>query len=413
MNRSVRLAEKLVIVTISIGLAACTNFGANGNDTGVIDVLPEVVEDILIVHDEGIIVPDTVVDVGLDARPDPGSDADSEVSPTDIKTDDNQPVDANDAGEDIFVFDVILPDTHDTTITDSVVPETDACIPQCGSIEGVDLRECGEDGCGDVCGFCGYGYACDNKEGVCIEICIPDCLTEGKQCGDDGCGGDCGGCGINYICGQDFKCHPDVCQPDCVQMGKECGDDNCGGSCGTCGESEVCSVGGLCAPGACFGVDKDRNTCSLDEQYLYICTEVGDTESLLKIDCYAKTGPECGERGCDCHYNVYSGKNECIEKPPCVPDCEDKECGDDGCGGLCDTCTGGWRCTVEYTCRPMEGAECVWIDWVGTCWEDNWLYQCSSDSMGQGEILAEDCTASGKTCYYNINAHQYICGTID
>lgn len=328
----------------------------------------------------------------------------------DLLIPDVQDVSDDDApGDDLAVPDTTTLDTADVapdnSPTDLSQPETDACIPQC------DDRECGSDGCGSECGYCDYGEVCNLSDGLCKTLCIPDCLENGKACGDDGCTGNCGDCGINFKCGIDFLCHEDICEPDCVTMGKECGGDGCGGSCGECGESEVCTVGGLCGADACFGVDLDKNTCSLDGQYLYICN-VGPPQSLLKLDCFASTGAECGTRGCDCHYNVWSGQNECIEKPPCVPDCEGKECGDDGCGGVCDTCSGGWRCTSEFKCRPFEGAECVWIDWVGWCWSDNWLYTCSSDVMGQGNIIAEDCTASGKICYYNPSSGQRICGTI-
>lgn len=407
MKRSVIVMEMAAVILASVMISSCTSFGTV-NDEGGVDVVDDVASDTLDSLDDGVVVPD----MSLDVEPDVELDVSRDVVPDETTSADSgsEPVEET-VEPDVEPGDSVS-EVTDNGPTDLNVPESDVCIPQCGSVEDDNLRECGEDGCGDVCGYCGYGYACDTKEGVCIEICIPDCLTEGKQCGDDGCMGSCGECGVNYKCGDDYKCHPDVCEPDCVEKGKECGDDGCGGSCGTCGESEVCSVGGLCAPGACFGVDKERNTCSLDGQYLYICQEVGETESLLKIDCYAKTGPECGTRGCDCHYNTWSGMNECIEKPPCIPDCEGKECGDDGCGGLCDTCVGGWRCTSQFTCRPMDGAECVWIDWVGTCWDDNWLYTCSSDSMGQGQIIAEDCTAQGKICYYNLGAQQYICGTI-
>jgi hypothetical protein len=36
----------------------------------------------------------------------------------------------------------------------------------------------------------------------------------------------------------------------------------------------------------------------------------------------------------------------------CVPDCTDKECGEDGCGGFCGTCDTGAGCS-NYTC--VEG----------------------------------------------------------
>jgi len=63
----------------------------------------------------------------------------------------------------------------------------DACVPECNEME------CGDDGCGDVCGYCPYGFLC--KAGLCIEYCVPDC--EGKICGDDGCGGYCADCPEN------------------------------------------------------------------------------------------------------------------------------------------------------------------------------------------------------------------------
>jgi hypothetical protein len=405
MNRISSQAGRLALCAVALVFCACSSFG-DKTDEGANDVVHDTAVDNGGNPDD-IIVADTPHDLNGDTREDVARDtAGDEVEPVDAR-DANQP-DTNipDAsGDDVK-------DVEDINIPDTNVPESDACIPQCGSLEGGDLRECGDDGCDDVCGWCKYGFACDMDAGKCVEICIPDCLTEGKVCGDDGCTGSCGECGINYKCGPDSQCYPDVCESNCVADGLECGLDKCGDSCGECGESEVCSVGGKCAPGACFGVDLERNTCSLDGQYLYICLDSTGTQSLLKMDCYAATGAECGTRGCDCHYDAWSGKNACIEKPPCVPDCEGKECGDDGCGGTCDTCDGGWRCTNEFKCRPMAGAECVWIDWVGTCWSDNWLYVCSSDAMGQGEIIAEDCTAAGKICYFNPSAQQYICGTL-
>ncbi len=395
------LLKMILVACCTAGLSAlpaCTGFGpADADDVGV---------DTVTTHDDGRpddVVVDVPVDTGVHDVP-----GDTNRPDTNVQADDG----SNDEGVVADVAPDLIGDTApDNAPTDSNVPETDACIPMCGSIAGGDLRECGGDGCGSECGYCDYGEVCNISDGKCKNICIPDCLEKGKACGDDGCTGNCGDCGINYKCGIDFQCHPDICEPDCVKMGKECGGDGCGGSCGECGESEFCQAGGLCGADACFGVSIERNTCSLDGQYLYICN-VGPPQSLLQIDCYTQTGAECGERGCDCHYNAWSGLNECLEKPPCVPDCEGKECGDDGCGGQCDTCDGGWRCTNDFKCRPFQGADCVWIDWVGWCWSDNWLYTCSSDVMGQGTIIAEDCTASGKICYYNPLSGQRICGTL-
>ena len=37
----------------------------------------------------------------------------------------------------------------------------------------------------------------------------------------------------------------------------------------------------------------------------------------------------------------------------CAPDCDGKQCGDDGCGGTCGACGGGLRCVDEPTCHPI------------------------------------------------------------
>jgi hypothetical protein len=106
------------------------------------------------------------------------------------------------------------------------------CTPACGD------QECGDDGCGGVCGECEKGQAC--KAGKCEDLCVPQCA--GKDCGNDGCDGSCGTCpeGEQCIGG---KC---TCVPECE--GRECGDDTCGGSCGECEKGFECDGSGLCGP---------------------------------------------------------------------------------------------------------------------------------------------------------------------
>ena len=64
--------------------------------------------------------------------------------------------------------------------------------------------------------------------------CVPDC--DGKQCGDDGCNDVCGFCAEQEVCSETGQCE---CLPDCDA--KACGGDGCGGSCGTCAADEFCS----------------------------------------------------------------------------------------------------------------------------------------------------------------------------
>lgn len=266
--------------------------------------------------------------------------------------------------------------------------DTGVCVPVCESEE----RECGPDGCGQLCGYCLYGYEC-TLEGKCEVKCTPACA--GKECGDDGCRGECEpGCSTGFKCGADFMCHPDECVPDCE--GKDCGDNECGGSCGECAATYYCAEGGICTPNPCDGIDPEKNTCSEDKKTLLMCPN----GNLIQLNCGNITDPISGDQYV-CRWDPWAFKYQCMEPLPCEPQCDGKECGDDGCGGSCGTCPTGWGCP-GFECRPVEGATCGWITNMGTCWDDGVLYQCTNDANPEvGKIIEEDCDASGKDCAYN------------
>jgi hypothetical protein len=44
-----------------------------------------------------------------------------------------------------------------------------------------------------------------------------------------------------------------------------------------------------------------------------------------------------------------------VPPPPCVPNCAGQNCGEDGCGGSCGTCTQGQQCNASGQCA---GASC-------------------------------------------------------
>ena len=101
------------------------------------------------------------------------------------------------------------------------------CAPLCSGVE------CGEDGCGGVCGTCAAGQSCDSQ-GHC-RVCAPECKD--KQCGPDGCGGACGLCAKGTMCDlSDGTC----CDPSC--HGRVCGPTLCGGSCGECPAGKQCDL---------------------------------------------------------------------------------------------------------------------------------------------------------------------------
>jgi len=114
------------------------------------------------------------------------------------------------------------------------------------------------------------------------------------------------------------------CSPNCV--GLECGDDGCGGECGNCQDGQSCAQG-VCA---------------------------------------SQNG--CGDGNCEPGETLESCPEDCI----CVAKCQDKTCGNDGCGGSCGTCTRDQVC---------DAGQCV-ETCVGTCVSKGW--EC-------GEVCGETC----------------------
>ena len=314
----------------------------------------------------------------------------------------------------------------------------DKCVP-C-TCEG---RVCGDDGCGKSCGTCGAGefcdwqgqckkaevsaccepkpapgcsddpaveacvctwdkYCCDSEwDNICTEIiqeehcglcCLPDCA--GKVCGDDGCGGSCGSCGANEWCdaGQCKKCSCGT---------RKCGFDECGNVCGTCSATEYCDATGQCKPCSCenrqCGDDGCGKSCGKCEGGQACFKGLCITPDLACCDEQETPGCEADPvvSGCVCEQDPYCCKNAwdamCVLEVDefecgvcCVPDCKDKECGDDGCGGSCGECTGGKGCSPEGKCVVCEclpdqecGTDTCGKPKCGTCPDG---YQCSPDN---------------------------------
>lgn len=88
---------------------------------------------------------------------------------------------------------------------------------------------------------------------------------------------------------------------------------------------------------------------------------------------------------------------EIVEEEQCIPDCEDKVCGPDGCGGECGQCAEGDLCLVVGICLCMpqcQGKECGPSGCedveCGVCPED---WACTADGICD---CLEDC--EGKEC---------------
>lgn len=239
-------------------------------------------------------------------------------------------------------------------------PARRVCAPVC--VAQCDGRNCGDNGCGGVCGACGGAQAC--VEGVCRDVCVPQC--DGRECGGDGCNGSCGGCAAEERCvaGQ---CTP-LCVPTCFDL--ECGGDGCGGICGECGPGEDCVVGDCLA--ACQPVCAGR-----------VCGDDG-------------CGTSCGE--CAPGSGCVDGR--CIAI--CVPRCDGLACGDNGCGGVCGECADGEGCR-NGRCVSVAGCNCLPAEVCleGACRNPDQL--CSPENpnglceSGQ-DCLAGACVDAGRGC---------------
>jgi uncharacterized protein (TIGR03382 family) len=67
----------------------------------------------------------------------------------------------------------------------------------------------------------------------------------------------------------------------------------------------------------------------------------------------------CGSCGNTCGQNEQCVSGNCI----CTPDCTGKECGPDGCGGSCGTCTAPFECNPQGQCVCPAGTQ----DCSGDC----------------------------------------------
>ncbi|NOZ01236.1 MAG: hypothetical protein GXP54_05025 [Deltaproteobacteria bacterium] len=274
---------------------------------------------------------------------------------------DNGPVHDIDASDDVKEVQI------GSEIIDGVAHDlsSEACVPNC---EGV---VCGGDGCGDVCGYCPYGFIC--KVGLCIEYCEPEC--EGKECGDDGCGGLCADCADNEYCSPSFTCVLKSCEPTCDV--NECGPDGCGGSCGSCKDGFVCLDGRCETDTSCHDVTA-VGVC--DDKTLLWCQD----GVLQKETCDTTNGWVCG-------YSQTAKKFACVIPEQCEPQCTGKECGPDLCGGQCGQCGGIEVCSTGGACGPPCGD----VTEEGAC-QDNTLSFCH-----QGILLMYDCESAGKKCQWD------------
>jgi hypothetical protein len=165
------------------------------------------------------------------------------------------------------------------------------CLPSCAD------KQCGDDGCGGICGSCAEESPFCN-DGTCSSDCTPVCF--GKECGDDGCGGTCGECPESAQYCVKGACSSIQCQPQC--LGKDCGDDGCGGNCGECPSANHTCQSGICID-PCGGVTY-HGCCEGDT--IQWCFD----KKLMQLDCSTNTGS--GDLKCGWSPEKLDGVYDCV-----------------------------------------------------------------------------------------------------
>ena len=284
----------------------------------------------------------------------------------------------------------------------------DSCDPDTGCVNAPNSSAACEDGnpctSGDTCGAgicvagpptvcdddnpCTYDF-CDENQG-CVSLNSNDALCEdGDLCnGIETClDGDCLP-GVPLVCADENPCTDESCDPTvgCQYTpddNNDCLDQD------ACNGAETC-VNGECIPAANLDCD-DQNPCTDDSCEAAVgCINTPDNNNVCADDdlcngtenCIAGTCTPGAALNCDdedpCTDDSCDQQNGCLNSTSadgtpcpggdswtclsgacvCQPECDGKDCGDNGCGGVCGDCTGDKNCVNglcedPYSCSDI------------------------------------------------------------
>jgi hypothetical protein len=269
--------------------------------------------------------------------------------------------------------------------------------------------------------------------------CQPDCT--GKECGPDGCGGSCGdSCADTELCvaGTCTTDAPpgtclsaiDLLEADAELIGTHVimGDTSTG----------IHSVSPTCNPASdaneqvyTFTIDRvvgiDARMSGFDTVLDLRLAACQDTAATVACSDDATPPGTNGSRIATMlqpgtYYLIADGYNSLAGGPftlsvrftdGCVPQCDGRFCGDDGCGGQCgecadgEACTPGGRCQADPCVPACDGRECGTDGCGGMC-----------GSCGDGDLCVEEtgecrafptCNHDRPTCEGGCSATQF-CG---
>jgi hypothetical protein len=244
------------------------------------------------------------------------------------------------------------------------------CVPKCKGVA------CGDDGCGGSCGLCAFGQACDG--GTCIVAVAPGTCSNPISLTDypvqipqaDAL------LGLRVLQGDTTNgfnetiptCNATSTAPETIYtftVGTTVGidarssdfdtvlslrKDGCVGTTVACSDDAAppgnygSHVTALLQPGTYYLVVDGFDESSYGPFTLYVNLVSG---CVPQCD-----GKFCGDDGCGgscgrCDVGqVCNTSARCVDSP-CQPQCNGRKCGDDGCGGSCGTCKTGELCVTE------------------------------------------------------------------
>lgn len=239
-----------------------------------------------------------------------------------------------------------------------------------------DGQACTTDACDEDHDTCAHTLGADCA--ACIsEACTPDC--SGKECGDDGCGSVCGTCGANE---------------GCASITGQCAPADQAGSCGQPRPLTVAVGDQIVMGDSTMGIHQATPTCNststaVEDVYTFTLTErLGieaqsygyDTVLHLRTDCTDDSPAAtiaCSDDSAPpgnygsritamldpgTYFLIVDGFDSTQYGPyelkiraaaDCTPHCDGVYCGgDNGCGGDCGTCPMGEACGPDFQCRP-------------------------------------------------------------
>ena len=272
------------------------------------------------------------------------------------------------------------------------------------------------------------------------EPCLPSCAD--KACGDDGCGSSCGTCGESELCNEQGQCEDasavegntcanpftiDAVPPTAVAGDTSnatpqlsVGEDVCEGESGPLGEASADHVYGF------VPADTGVYTLSLEAEFdslLYVatdCTDIGatclgasDTVGTEELVLFLEAATQYWiiVDGWSNSSNT-NGVYKLTIGEPCIPSCEDKECGGDGCGGDCGAaCVDGLVCDPSGICvdqADLTGNTCdspILVDTIPATLEGD-----TSQATGNFSTSQDVCPGvfSAKGSASNDNVYEFI-----